>query len=154
MLMDFLFHSIDGRWKKQEEENFFRYLYHHVTKQQNFAYQFGAPMLFAENKFFKTIFSGEIERLKQDAIYVGLQRDKGKINNPLKISRSKAFEQITNVNDSLLDLTLGTINEIYSLDADSVKGLLNKKLFDKLSKSWPFIKDKTRVRLEEIRKAK
>ncbi len=160
MLMDFLFHSINGRWKKQEEEEFFGYLYYHTVKQQNFASQFDVPMPFTENKFFKTIFSGKIERLKQYAVYVGLPRGKGKINlkgkinNPLKISRSKAFEQITNVNDCLLDLTLGTINEIYLIDADSVEGLLNKKLFDKLSKSWPFIKDKTRIRLEEIKKAK
>ena len=158
MLMDFLFHSIEGRWKKQEEEEYFEYLYHHTAKQLNFAFQFGG--LLPKNKFFKIMSSGQLEKLKQNAVYMGLPRDKGKINlkgkinNPLKISRSKAFEQITNVNDCLLVLTLGVIKETYFIDANSVESLLNKELFDKLNKSWPFIKDRTKARLEKIRKAK
>lgn len=160
MLMDFLFHSIEGRGKKQEEEEYFKHLYCHTAKQWNFAFQFDAPIPFTKNRFFKTIFSGKTEKLKQDAVYVGLSRDKGKINlkskinNPLKISRSKAFEQITNVNNCLLELTLGTIKEIYFITADSVESLLNKKLFDKLEKSWPFIKNRTKARLVKIRKVK
>jgi len=157
ILMDFLYHSrSDGRMRKQEEEEYLEYSYHHTAKQLNFAFQFGGP--FPKNKFFKIMSSGQLEKLKQNAVYVGLSRDKGKINlkskinNPLKISRSKAFEQITNVNDCLLDLTLGTIKEIYFIDAYSAENLLNKKLFDKLEKSWPFIKDRTKARLAKIRK--
>jgi AbiV family abortive infection protein len=158
LLMDFLYHSrSNGRLGEEHEREWLQLIYLHRAKQSRFAFNLGGPWG-TTNSFFDSLYEGDQEILKQNSVYVGLEKSKGKINltgkikNPLKINEKKTQKQITRVNDCLLDLTLGVIKEIYFIDAYSVENLLNKKLFDKLNKSWPFIQGKTKERLAKIRK--
>jgi len=147
MLMNFLRHSYF-------DEEYFKYSYSHTVKQFNFALNLldYSP----KNKLFKTMTSGQLEKFKQNAMYVSLSRNKGKIilkskiNNPFKINRNKTFDQITNINDCLLDLTLGTIKQVYWIESKSAESLLNKRLFSKLKNKWWYIKRKTKLKLKKI----
>ena len=95
LIEDFLWHSLcDGRMEKQWEEKSLELMYSHTAKQSSFAYSFESPI--ATRRFFKSLYKGELEILKQNSVYVGLARDKRKvnlksrINNPLKIDQMKA----------------------------------------------------------------
>ena len=157
LLMDFIFHSrIDGRMGEKIERKWIELIYLHRTKQNSFAFNFDSP--FATDNFFKSIYKGEQEILKQNSVYIGLERNKRKINlksrinNPLKINEKKAQDQITSINDCLLCFILGAIKEAYCVDADSVEKLLNEHLYNKLKKLWPYIHYKTKVRLAKLDK--
>jgi len=155
LIMDFLFHSrVDGRMGKEWEEKFLEPIYFHTIKQSSFAYNFDAPI--PTNKFFKSLYKGELEILKQNSVYVGLSRNKRKINlksrinNPLKINQIKVQKQITNVNDCLLDFTLGFIKQVYIVDSACIENLLNRRLLSKLECNWSLISGKTKTRLKRL----
>jgi len=159
LIMNFLYHSYtDGRMEEKWEEKFLKLIYSHHAKQNSFAYNLDSPM--PSSKFFKSLYSGELEILKQNSVYVGLDRKhrkvnlKSKINNPLKINKAKAQKQITNVNDCLLELTLGVTKEVYIMDATSVEKILNKPLLTKLRKSWSLVSSKTKLELNKLEKIK
>jgi AbiV family abortive infection protein len=159
LIMDFLYHSyVNGRMEKEWEEKFLELMYFHTVKQSNFAYNFDAPI--PTNRFFNSLYKGELEILKQNSVYVGLSRNKKKINlnsrinNPLKINQMKVQKQITNVNDCLLDFTLGVIKQVYMVDSDRVETLLNKQLLLKLKGNWLFIGGKTKARLKRLERIK
>lgn len=157
LLTDFLFHSrIDGRMGEKMEKKWLGLIYLHRTKQNSFAFNFGS--IFSTDNFFESIYKGEQEILKQNSVYIGLERNKRKINlksrinNPLKINEKKAQDQITSINDCLLYFILGAIKEAYCVDADSVEELLNEHLYNKLKKLWPYIHYKTKVKLAKLDK--
>ena len=157
LLTDFLFHSrIDGRMGEKMEKKWLGLIYLHRTKQNSFAFNFDS--IFSTDNFFESIYKGEQEILKQNSVYIGLERNKRKINlksrinNPLKINEKKAQDQITSINDCLLCFILGAIKEAYCVDADSVEKLLNEHLYNKLKKLWPYIHYKTKVRLAKLDK--
>jgi AbiV family abortive infection protein len=158
LIMDFLYQSVGERREKEWEEKFLERTYFHTVKQSSFAYNFDSPI--ATNRFFKSLYRGELEILKQNSIYVGLARNKGKINlksrinNPLKIDQMKAQEQITNVNDCLLEFALGVMKQVYIVDSYCVENLLNRRLLPKLKNRWPLIGSKTKTRLKKLEKIK
>ena len=88
--------------------------------------------------------SGKLELLKQNAVYVGLPRKgrkndlKGKVIIPFTVGMPKSRRQITVVNDFLMDLTLGTIKEVYSIDTEEVESMLNEHLLAELIERWKF----------------
>lgn len=155
LIEDFLWHSLcDGRMEKQWEEKSLELMYSHTAKQSSFAYSFESPI--ATRRFFKSLYKGELEILKQNSVYVGLARDKRKvnlksrINNPLKIDQMKAQKQITNVNDCLLEFTLGVMEQVRAVDSPSVETLLNKRLLSKLKGKWSLIGSKTQTRVKKL----
>ncbi|MGH2574257.1 MAG: AbiV family abortive infection protein [Ignavibacteria bacterium] len=157
LISDFLFHSrIDGRMEKEWEEKYIGLIYSHTHKQSSFAHHF--EDLTATQKFFKLLYKGDFEIMKQNSVYVGLSRNrknvnlKSKINNPLTINKMKAQRQITNVNDCLLDFTLGIIKQVYTVDSDHVENLITKKLFLSLRNEWRLISKRTKFRLHELEK--
>jgi len=159
LIIDFLFHSrVDGRMEKEWEEKFLELIYFHTVKQSSFAYNFDAPI--PTNRFFKSLYKGELEILKQSSVYVGLSRNKRKINlksrinNPLKITQMKVQKQITNVNDCMLDFTLGVIKQVYVVDSHCVENLLNERLLSKLKGNWSLIGGKTKTRLKRLESIK
>jgi AbiV family abortive infection protein len=159
LIEDFLWHSLcDGRMEKEWEEKFLERIYSHTAKQGSFAHNFDSPI--ATNRFFKSLYKGELEILKQNSVYVGLARNKRKINlgsrinNPLKIDQLKARKQITNVNDCLLDLTLGVMKQVYGVDSSCIESLLSKRLLSKLKGKWSLIGGKTETRLRKLERVK
>jgi AbiV family abortive infection protein len=159
LIEDFLWHSLcDGRMEKEWEEKFLERIYFHTAKQNSFAYTFDSPI--ATSRFFKLLYKGELEIFKQNSVYVGLARNKRKvnlksrINNPLKIDQTKAQKQITNVNDCLLEFTLGVIEQVYSVDSSCIENLLNKRLLSKLKGKWSLVGSKTKTRLKKLEKIK
>jgi len=159
LIEDFLWHSLcDGRMEKEWEEKFLERIYFHSAKQSSFARTFDSPI--ATSRFFKLLYRGELEIFKQNSVYVGLARNKRKvnlksrINNPLKIDQTKAQKQITNVNDCLLEFTLGVIEQVYSVDSSCIENLLNKRLLSKLKGKWSFVGSKTKTRLKKLEKIK
>lgn len=158
LIEDFLWHSLcDGRMEKEWEEKFLERIYFHTAKQSSFARTF-FPI--STNRFFKSLYEGELEILKQNSVYVGLARNKRKVNlksrisNPLRIDQTKAQTQITNVNDCLLEFTSGVIEQVYSVDSSYIENLLNKRLLLKLKGRWPLIGSKTKTRLKRLEKIK
>ena len=156
---DFLWHSlVEGRMEREWEERFLEDMYIHTVKQSSFAYNFDSPM--GTNRFFKSLHKGELEILKQNSVYVGLAKNKRKINlksrinNPLRIDQLKAHKQITNVNDCLLEFTLGVMKQVYSVDSSCIEHLLNKCLLSKLKGKWSLVGSKTKTRLKKLGKIK
>jgi AbiV family abortive infection protein len=158
LIMDFLYQRVGERKEKEWEEKFLEPIYFHTAKQSSFAHNFDSPI--ATNRFFKSLYKGELEILKQNSVYVGLARNKRKINlksrinNPLKIDQMKAQKQITNVNDCLLEFTLGVMKQVYYVDSYCVENLLNNRLLSKLKSKWSLIGGKTKTRLKKLEKIK
>jgi len=159
LLMDLFWHSkMDGRMGEYWEREWLKMIYVHQTKQNSFARNFEGP--FTTKKFFKNIYYGELETLKQNTVYVGLNRKgrdielKGKIINPLKTSKKKTHDQITNVNGSLLEMTLGVIKEVYGIDSPEMEAKFNISLYNKMKKEWRSINNRTSRRLLKIQKVK
>jgi len=157
LIEDFLWHSLcDGRMEEEWEEKFLERIYFHTAKQSSFARTFDSPI--ATSRFFKLLYKGELEIFKQNSVYVGLARNKRKvnlksrINNPLKIDQTKAQKQITNVNDCLLEVTLGVIEQVRGVDSSCIESLLNKRLLSKLKGKWSLVGNKTKTRLKKLEK--
>ena len=75
LIEDFLWHSLcGGRMESEREEKFLELIYFHTAKQSSFAQNFDSPI--ATNRFFKSLYKGELEILKQNSVYVGLVRNK------------------------------------------------------------------------------
>lgn len=155
LIEDFWWHSkIDGRMEKEWEEKFIELIYFHRPKQNSFAYNLDGPL--PTSKFTKELFSGCIEVKKQKAAYVGLPRDKGKINiqgkinNPISISNGNASSQITGVNDKIIEFTLGVIKGVYCVETNCAEKILDSKLFTKLNKKWPTRSFRTDKKLQKL----
>lgn len=158
LIEDFLWHSLcDGRMEKEWEEKFLERIYFHTAKQGSFARNI---LPISTNRFFESLYKGELEILKQNSVYVGLARNKRKINlksrinNPLKIDQLKAQKQITNVNDCLLHFTLGVMKQVCSVDSSCIENLLNKRLLAKLRGKWSLVGSKTKTRLKKLERIK
>jgi len=145
LLEDFIWHSSAEERMSEEwedwEKKWISMIYKHSTKQWNFFLGGGAEFSFDKN-FIKKAYSGKTETDKQNSVYVGLDRKEGiinmegKINSPFNIRKEKAIEQITAVNDFLLELILLTIGDYGGLDNEDVNKLINKKLYKKIKSLW------------------
>jgi AbiV family abortive infection protein len=140
LLDDFVWHSrIDGRRSSKVEQEDIDSIFKHQLKQQVFATQ---AEHFIPKKILEDFRNGKIEILKQNAVYVGLERKnrkanlKGKVITPYNVRMEKARRQITVVNDFLTDLTLGTIKGVYAIDTEGVELMLNEELLSDLIEAW------------------
>lgn len=139
LLEDFVWHSLgNGRLNPQEERKFISSIYIHRSKQ-------GVFVFFPEvaKKLKKQILSGELEKSKQDSIYIGFHKKidlQGKISIPMsRISKKKAEKQITFVNDFIICLALGVIKGFYSVDICELEELLTYDLISQLKGLWPIM---------------
>lgn len=155
LLEDFWWHSkIDGRMEKKWEEKFIGLIYLHRAKQINFAYNLDGPL--PQNKFAKQLFNGNLEKTKQNAVYVGFSRYrgkinlKGKINNPFNITKFKVEKQIMDLNDRIIEFTLGVTKSVYSVETECGQKILNKRLFIRLRKEWPKISPMVKRKLNKL----
>jgi len=155
LLEDFWWHSIiDGRMEEKWEEKIIGLIYSHRSKQVNFGYNTDGPI--STSRFTKELFNGDIELKKQKAAYVGLPRNKrkinikGKINDPMSISKKKAGDQITSLNDKMIEFTLGVIKGVYSVETNCAEKVLSSKLFKELDKEWPIRSYRTDKELQKL----
>ena len=78
------------------------------------------------------------EQLKQRSTYVGFNRNKGRIqfqdglNDPTKISKEEAENQVLFVNKLISGFVEEKINGIISMDEEEINELLNKNLLERL----------------------
>ncbi len=172
LLSDFVWHSrVDGRYnavqdkdlKKEFGEDLEHYvlkeIYSHSYKQRYFA----SEMLQSRKKpsrLFKSIVNNELETEKQNSMYVGFTRKKGKIDfkskikHPFNIKREKVLKQITRLNDILLELVLLDIiyNEGYLFNLESSESIVTKQLYQKLFDVWKFKSKPVLRRLKKCQK--
>lgn len=155
MLEDFLWHSrVEGRWGEKEDRKFLNSIYFHKVKQNWFTSQFFDMI---SKKFIKTIYSGNLETLKQNSVYVGLPKNKhkidlkGKIINPLKISEEKAKNQITIMNDCLLELCLIIVKEVGCMDSYYAEDVINESLVDEIENKWEYISNVAKKRINQLK---
>jgi AbiV family abortive infection protein len=152
LLDDFVWHSrVDGR-RVGELKDMDRILRHQL-KQKIFAWD---AQDFIPKRILDDFYSGRLEILKQNAVYVGLERRqrktnlKGKVISPYNVGKKKAKRQITIVNDFLRNLTLGAMKEVYSMDTESVELMLNDDLLRALTEGWKFRGRKASSRFKQL----
>lgn len=140
-IQDFVWHNrVDSRYDPKDEEKIIKLIFSHRHKQMAFCQFIDYPMV--TRKGIEKVYNGLSEINKQNSLYVGLPRKSGKINlkgkitNPIKITESKAKEQITVVNDFFVCLTAGVINEYYGLDIIEVEELLTQELLNSFKNNW------------------
>lgn len=155
-------------------------IFDHGAKQKQFILQGGIAVPdyrheLYDKDFFKKVFSGGIEQLKQNSIYVGLPRHKkkteiqdadklglpykkaiadlrGKICSPFNVKREKAEKQITVVNDFLIDYIMGIIYGYYTWDNENISRFLNKNLLKRLETAWQFKSHKLCKKIKILKK--
>lgn len=107
----FVFYSKDVRADNELETLFINTIHSdHKAKQLWFLRQ----MAKVDNRFYDFVNSRQLDKLKQDSIYVGLQktgqglpRTKGKLNNPRNFKAEKSKRQINLLHDFLVEETIG-----------------------------------------------
>ncbi len=97
--------------------------------------------------------SGEIEKQKQQSMYVSLPKIKnkidlfGKISIPAKkITESQALKQITFINDYIICHIAGLKKGAYCVDIEEVEHILNYNLMNHLQKIWPHMSGSAKKR--------
>lgn len=162
MLADFVWHTLmDGRMPEVYEHELIRRAYKHNSKQGEFFRNYYGMDIFKKSdaRFMQEIFNGKLEILKQNSVYVGLDRKKQKINlngrikSPFGTNAQKAKKQITVVNDYLLELILKSRIEggYYDFYNEKIDKLLNKRLFLKLEDLWKVRDSKNVGRIKELK---
>ncbi|PSU98020.1 AbiV family abortive infection protein [Photobacterium leiognathi subsp. mandapamensis] len=122
------------------EHDWLKLLYLHPKKQWNFVAR--DPQFFSP-KFIELIKTRKLEEKKQNSIYVGLKRVKGKIDiesrvsTPWRIKRDDAKQVISIVNAELLRYCQRIEDdEFYFVGAQEMDEVFDYKIFSKLL-SWP-----------------
>jgi len=127
-------------------------LYTHKWKQMRFARDASDY----HTRLWKLLTSGKLEQQKLNSVYVGLERTKGKINlkgrikSPFNVKQEKAKKQITIVNDFLIILTLGVVQDQFGLDTPQVEQHLNRKLISKLQRRWKYMNSATKKEYRKL----
>jgi AbiV family abortive infection protein len=142
-LDDFIWHSrIEGRMKAEDEEAFIQAIYSHRAKQGMFSYANNPPDNALE--IANLISTGQIEKHKQESMYVGLPKIKkginlfGKISIPIKkITENRVSKQITFINDYIICHIAGLKKGAYCVDIEEVEHILTYTLMNRLLKIWP-----------------
>lgn len=131
---------IDGRLNEEDENEFMRQTFgDHRTKQLSFIYQIFRKI---DEKYIDFVKSKQLDKLKQDSIYVGLEkptkgkpRTDGKIINPTKPNKTKSKEQILLI-QNFLQSEIEDINKgIIHYDLASFRKILSTDLLDNLYKN-------------------
>lgn len=131
---------------KEFEQKWLNLLYFHPRKQRAF-FGWGISREYNE-KFIESIENGEMEMKKQKATYVGLEKNRKKINVnsrvslPSQIKSKDAKQMISLLNDYLIDsCDKKSFYEVH-FDIEEKDELLNVELYEKLNE-W---KHKSRIR--------
>lgn len=121
------------------EQKWLKLLYVHTKKHQAFV-GWGWEFEY-KDAFNEALRDGSIDQLKQTATYVGLERNKGKIETrgrislPSKIKSKDAQKIISVLNDYLLDRCDMKKYYEYHFEIDEKDKLLNDELYSKLE-AW------------------
>lgn len=140
-LSHFLFYWAESPLSDKDVQEWFAELYKHPFKQH--AFYRGRLPLFSIKRLDNALKKvGMLELLKQNSVYVGLPKQKkvvnlkGKINNPFKVNKLKAEQQITIINDYLVELALGQIHKHEGVDNPVIENILNRTFLTKLESKW------------------
>lgn len=137
----FVFHSkIDGRADASFEAEWIQMLFgDHKGKQLSFMRQVFHK---TDRRFYAFVDSKQLDILKQNSIYVGLQkpkqgqaRTKGRIINPIKIDKPKAKKQIDLIHNFLTAEVEDSHNGIIYHDLAIFRKTFNQKLLNRLSRA-------------------
>ena len=169
ILADFLYNSrANGRYNEYQdpemlkifganfEEGYFKQtVYNHQSKQYSFVRTFDSDYK-PSNKYYKDISKGLIEPKKQNSLYVGLKRNKNKIDmnsriiNPNKISVSFVFNQIELMHKSILELIICVSKDFWTTDSDHLDEYLNEQMYYDLKTKWTVKKKSFLKRLVKL----
>lgn len=154
MFEDFIFHYREDTIKNENlDKKFLGLIYSHTYKQRFFA---GEYIWYLPKEFVKKICNGKLETLKQNSVYVGLPKIKGKINlkgkinSPFGITKKKAQKQIALMHYYFLDMILGTVKEVYTLEIEDSKDIFTKTTVSKLKKIWKIKSHKAKLRISKL----
>jgi AbiV family abortive infection protein len=110
-------------------------------------------------KYMQDASSGLLEKEKQNSIYVGLTKNKGRINlngkriDPIKrINNQKTKKHITRVNDFITVLIEGCRRGTHGVDTEDLDNILTIALLKELEQLWPEKSLYTKNVLKKIRK--
>ncbi|WP_339672347.1 AbiV family abortive infection protein [Dasania marina] len=122
------------------EQEWLKLLYLHPKKQWNFV---AREISDYSPKFISLVQSGKLEEKKQNAIYVGLVRSKGKvdtdsrISTPYRIKQKDAKQFISIINDELLRICARIEeDEFYYEGGKGMDNAFDYEIYKKLLK-WP-----------------
>jgi len=159
MFEDVWWHNrIDGIWSIEDMQQFLRRVYSHTSKQSSFARQVQFSP-FVSKPLIKILETGELEKIKQKATYVGMPRKGKNINfdkrltSPKQTSRHRTEDFITMVNDFIIELAIGIRKGFYSLDIHDIDDWLAEPETElHFLELWPLMRKATKKRLERMRK--
>lgn len=130
----------DGYLDEKSEQEWLKLLYFHPKKQWNFVARETDD--YSPN-FLALIQDRELEAKKQNSIYVGLSRIKGKINTdsrvstPWRVKQKDAKQFISIINDELLRICSRIEeDEFYYEGGDGMDEVFDYEIFKRLLK-WP-----------------
>jgi len=111
-----------------------------------------------QKKYLSKMFSAKqgrkrIDDWKMRAIYVGFDRNslKGKIQTPRRfISKKRAMDQITAMNDYLINFTIFIRKGRWVLDNEALTRYINRPLLNKLLRAWKYKHKDTQERVKEF----
>lgn len=97
----------------------------------------------------------KIDEWKMRSIYVGFEQNslKGKVQTPNRfISRKRAMDQITAVNDYLINFIILIRNGRWVLDNEGLMRHLNRPLLKKILEAWKYKNNDTSTRVDNFLK--
>lgn len=152
-ILDLIYFYSIGSWTDEIAEEFFNNILFHTYKQKKYA-SYHKDIL--PKEYIENVYKGKLEIEKQNAVYVGLPKNKkkidlnGKIINPLRVGKLKTKSQITYFNDCLLRLVLGNIKGVYAFEAISFSEQLNRELYSDLVSQWKYVSASTKKELRRL----
>ena len=120
------------------DKEYLEKLYIHPFKQRAV---FGRDGFVSSSKLLNKASNRFFENLKQRSVYVGYERDKGKLlfdkglTNPINVTKEVALEQVEFLNELVKGLTEEICKGIRELDEFEINQILNNKLLAKLNKA-------------------
>jgi len=156
-IMDIAYYNWPKELPEKEKNEIFLLLYNHPHKQKSFVRWTMDPT----DKKFKKVWNNSdlLDIKKQRATYVGLSKEKNKINykgriySPFQVKRLQAFNSITVVHSSLLEIVLGKIHSSFGFDDSNLERIITKSLYIKLKQDWRYVdksKQKAISKLEQV----
>jgi len=121
-----------------EEEKYFRLFYSHPWKEGAAIFR---EMMDFSPKYIELVEKSSLEIEKQRSTYVGMDRIKGKVNldgrirSPFSISESKAKQQISLMNDILLEICYFKLSQNGYFSIEEMDELI-KNSFQKRLRNW------------------
>jgi AbiV family abortive infection protein len=129
-----------GYLNKEQEQQWLKLLYFHPDKQKNFV---SRDYFSYSPKFTKRVFSNNLEQMKQNSVYVGLSKSKGKveidsrISTPGRIKKNDAQQIISLMNSEYLEICQRIEDDEWYFDGVSgMDQIFDYAIFTKLL-NWP-----------------